>query len=60
MRVEVRVSSGAEQRDAVRALMRAFVAWHRETNPEEGAPIEPYYELPGSLRDWLVFMEREL
>ncbi len=44
MRVEVRVPSGAEQLDAVRALMRAFVAWHRETNPEESALIDTYFD----------------
>ena len=44
MKVDIQVPSGGKQLDAVRALMRAFVAWHRETNPEESALIDAYFD----------------
>lgn len=44
MQVEVMVPSGSGQLDAVRALMRAFVAWHREYNPAEAKLIEAYFD----------------
>jgi hypothetical protein len=93
----VLVPTSTEQLDHVRALMRAFVAWHRERHSEDlhlidsyfdGAAfelelaelpgkyrqaeaqalyagmgfqkIEPYYDLPEVLRNWLVFMELPL
>ncbi len=51
MRVEVRVPSGNAQLDAVRALMRAFVAWHRENNPAESALIDAYFDAAAYARE---------
>lgn len=95
------VSQPTDQTDlnAVRDMMRAFIAWHRERHVQDPALIDayfdaaafedelagmrldtsirqaeatglykrlgfelidPYYELPDPLRQWLIFMELRL
>lgn len=44
MKVDIQVPADGEQLDAVRTLMRAFVAWHREHNPAEAKLIEAYFD----------------
>ena len=44
MKLDIAVPSDVVQIDAVRALMRAFVVWHREYNPAEAKLIEAYFD----------------
>lgn len=44
MSVEVSVAATASQLDEVRALMRAFVAWHRERHQEDLHLIDRYFD----------------
>jgi GNAT superfamily N-acetyltransferase len=44
MPVEVLVPRTAEELDHVRALMRAFVAWHRERHQEDLHLIDRYFD----------------
>lgn len=41
---EVVVPGTTEQLDQVRALMRAFIAWHRERHQQDRALIESYFD----------------
>ncbi len=42
--IEIRVPASAADLDHVRALMRAFVAWHRERHREDLALIDAYFD----------------
>lgn len=42
--VEVVIPETARQLDQVRALMRAFVAWHRERHQQDLALIDSYFD----------------
>lgn len=44
MNVDIQVPSDSNQLDAVRALMRSFVAWHREYNSAEANLIDAYFD----------------
>jgi GNAT superfamily N-acetyltransferase len=42
--VQVLVPTTAEQLDSVRALMRAFIAWHRQRHEQDLALIDSYFD----------------
>jgi GNAT superfamily N-acetyltransferase len=44
--VQVLIPTTAEQLDQVRALMRAFVAWHRQRHQQDLALIDAYFDAP--------------
>jgi putative acetyltransferase len=62
--VEIVVPETAAELDAVRSLIRAFVAWHRERHVEDHQLIDSYFDeaafeaelagLPGSYRPLLL------
>lgn len=41
---QVRVPASTEELDQLRALMRAFVAWHREPHRQDLALIDAYFD----------------
>ena len=41
---QVRIPTSADELDQVRALMRAFVAWHRERHQQDLALIDAYFD----------------
>lgn len=44
MTIEVTAATTTTQLDAVRALMRAFIAWHRERHADKLALVERYFD----------------
>ena len=45
--VRVLIPTTAEQLDQVRALMRAFIAWHRQRHQQDLALIDSYFDAAG-------------